>query len=117
LDAPNNLGGVYIEQKKFDLADSLYRSALKLYPDAPWLYCNLGLVEVERGQSKSALSTLNHALELDPSDPFAYKHRAMGYFKLARVSEVCADLRTANELGYSKYYDNEVNEMPNKNCQ
>ncbi len=46
----------------------LYRQAINASPDSPFLYREIGLVEVARGDSEAALEHLRRAAELDPSD-------------------------------------------------
>jgi tetratricopeptide (TPR) repeat protein len=117
IDAWNNLSALYLKQSKLKKAIALLEKAIRIYPNAPELYSNLGLAKILTGQPKEALILINKSLSLNPEDSYAYKHRAMAYIELGKCKEACEDLITANRLGYSISFDDEVNMMINENCK
>jgi regulator of sirC expression with transglutaminase-like and TPR domain len=57
------------------------------------------------------MKCINQSIELDPSNTWAYKNRALVYIELGQNDKALNDLHRAKELGYEEDYDNEVNEL------
>jgi len=68
VDAYNNLGLVYVDQGKLDLAMFIYQKALTIEnaDRNALLHCNLGKVYLLRGDLALARQQLERSLELDP---------------------------------------------------
>jgi len=54
--------------------------------------------------------------KLYPVNSYAYKNRALIYIEEKKWKEACEDLSKANELGYTRQYGKEVNELITKYC-
>ena len=67
--ARNNLGLVYMKQKKFYAAAWEFENAIKLMPHQPEVRNNLGLVLEEAGKLKEATEALTRAVEMEPDNP------------------------------------------------
>jgi len=69
IAAYNNLGLVYLDQGKVDLASFVYQKALNSIEGADgnaYLHCNLGRVYMARDQDYLARQEFDRALQLDP---------------------------------------------------
>lgn len=62
-----NRGAAYFRQRRFDLAEADFRTALQLRPDYPDLLYNLGLVLSRLGRTTEALACFRRVLDLNPS--------------------------------------------------
>ncbi|MDE3155571.1 MAG: tetratricopeptide repeat protein, partial [Acidobacteriota bacterium] len=58
---------------RYDEALQAYRQALAASPDSPFLYRELGDLEVKRGEQPQALEQFRQAVKLDPSDAHAWE--------------------------------------------
>jgi tetratricopeptide (TPR) repeat protein len=72
-------------------AVQLYRAAIVASPDSPFLYRELGLVEVRRGNTDAALEHFRHAVALEPAD-------AASLGQIAVIVEARDDLTEAMRL-------------------
>jgi tetratricopeptide (TPR) repeat protein len=117
LEALNNLASLHIISNHSEKAVPILEEAIKIYPNASDLYSNLGLAKVRLGSPEEGLALINRSLWLSPNDSYAYKHRAIAYIELNKIENACLDLSKSNQLGYSKLFDNEVNEMMEKFCR
>jgi regulator of sirC expression with transglutaminase-like and TPR domain len=61
---------------------------------------------------EKALLCINQALDIDPSNSYGYKNRALVYLKMGKRDLAVADLQKPKLLGYTEDYDSEVAEMP-----
>jgi tetratricopeptide (TPR) repeat protein len=66
----------------------LYRAAIAASPESPFLYRELGQVEVRRGESDAGLAHFRRAVELDPAD-------AVSLGQIAQLLEAGGDLDAA----------------------
>jgi Tfp pilus assembly protein PilF len=66
--AHNNLGKVYYHQNKLYLAAWEFQYAMKIMPQQPEPYNNLGLVFESAGKYDDALSWYNRAMEAEPEN-------------------------------------------------
>jgi thioredoxin-like negative regulator of GroEL len=62
---------------RYHEAIPVYRRAIKVLPDQPEAYMNLGICLAESGQHDEAAETFHHALEVDPTYVKAYNNLAM----------------------------------------
>ena len=56
-------------QKRFDEAIRHFREALRITPDNPQIYSNLGDALLKQGQTAEAVRCYQEALRLNPDDP------------------------------------------------
>ncbi|KOS05116.1 hypothetical protein AM493_02980 [Flavobacterium akiainvivens] len=78
---------------------------------------NRGFAKYKLGDNKAALKDINASLEIDPKNAFAYKNRALVYIAAKKQKEACADLQKALELGFTKTYGTEVEELIKEHCK
>ncbi|UZR93819.1 tetratricopeptide repeat protein [Chondrinema litorale] len=113
--ALNNFGMFYIRQKNYNKAVEILQQAIKITSDDPLLHNNLGFAKLKLGEPDDALILINKSISIYPQNSYAFKNRALVYIAKNEIEKACADLTKANELGYSITYNNEVNELLDKN--
>ena len=81
-----------------------YNKASDLMPDVPFLYYNIGCVQVQLADYTAAQKSFSHALLLDSHFPSAYYGRGVAYILGGQVEEGLSDLSQAGEYGlYTAY--------------
>ena len=81
-----------------------YVKASELLPDAPFLYYNIGCVQVQLADYAVAQKSFSKAIELDPHFPSAYYGRGVAGILGGQVDQGLSDLSQAGELGlYTAY--------------
>jgi tetratricopeptide (TPR) repeat protein len=69
------------------------------YPhDAPRVWTMLGRCRLEMGQAAEAVAALSRAVELDPDQAEAYRHRADAHRRLGETQKAAADDARARQL-------------------
>ncbi|BDS10802.1 tetratricopeptide repeat protein [Aureispira anguillae] len=84
-----------------------------------WLaytYNNIGFAQSKIGKNTLALKYINQSIDMLDTNPYAYKNRALVYLNLNEKAKACNDLVRSKQLGFTKLYGNEVNELIKKNC-
>jgi tetratricopeptide (TPR) repeat protein len=101
-----NLGKVYCDVKKYDLALTFLNKAIALKADDYTSYVNRGNVYLNTGRNDLALQDYNKALAINSEHFAIYINRAQVFHALGRDKEAFADLDTAvglhpeGEFGY-----------------
>ena len=81
-----------------------YDKASDLMPDAPFLYYNIGCVQVQLADYAAAQKSFSHAIELDSHFPSAYYGRGVAYILGGQTEQGLSDLSQAGEYGlYTAY--------------
>ena len=81
-----------------------YNKAADLMPDVPFLFYNIGCVQVQLADYMAAQKSFSHALMLDSHFPSAYYGRGVAYILGGQVEEGLSDLSQAGEYGlYTAY--------------
>ena len=93
-----NRGALALKRKRPDLAIPAFQYALLLLPDRYHAHANLAQAYWQRGQTDSALSTLDHAVRLAPGHPELYRLRASLHRDGGRPTLALRDLERAIEL-------------------
>ncbi|TAM81922.1 MAG: tetratricopeptide repeat protein [Acidobacteria bacterium] len=70
-DAYYDLGTLYMEKKKWDLAEEVLEKAVQLKPDDPMGLNNLGIVAAQQGKLMIAEQYFKQVLKRDPSNDLA----------------------------------------------
>lgn len=110
-----NLGLCKSEKQDYKGAIRCYNRSLRIQLDAYPLN-NRGYAYYMLGKYDEALKDINLSLQLDASNSYAYKNRALVYFKLQK-SEACNDLQTAIDKGFTKMYGDEVLKLQQEHCK
>ncbi|MCK4388996.1 MAG: tetratricopeptide repeat protein [Desulfobacterales bacterium] len=66
VDALNNLGVIYIQDKKYSAARALFLKAIQLRPNYVDSHYNLACLHAIKGNVRQSLDHLNRAVSLDP---------------------------------------------------
>jgi hypothetical protein len=98
LDAVNGLANIARLQERWRDAEVLYRRALALDSGAVAVWANLGLCLREAGDADAALTTLQHALELEPDYPEALLNLALVHIDFRGFDAARALLERALEI-------------------
>lgn len=80
------------------------------------LYSNKAFAHYKLGEYDQALEDINKSLDIDPSNSYAYKNRALIHIALKNATEACNDLRTAINMNYTTRFGNEVKELYVEHC-
>ncbi len=81
IDLHTNLGKLYLETAKLDLAQEEFLKVLTLNPFVAEAHNNLGVVYARKGLREKEIKELKLALELDPSLTEGYTNLAISYFQ------------------------------------
>lgn len=82
---------------------SLYEQAVRVAPDAPRAWTNLGTAYEEQDRSAEAIRAFSKALEVDPARAIAYLNRGSSYRKRAELAAAEADYHTFIRLAPGDY--------------
>jgi len=75
-------------------AISAYQTAIRLLPNQPNAYVNLGVTLMQVGQIAEAVDQFDHAIEMDPTLTLARYHRASAWIQLGKVDAAIIELRS-----------------------
>jgi tetratricopeptide (TPR) repeat protein len=93
--------GIYLARKEYARTIPDYEKYVTLVTRPDYLYdgyLNLGLAHYYTGDHQKALTVLTKAIDLNPTDPKAYRNRALVYKALNKPDLAQADDLKANEL-------------------
>jgi tetratricopeptide (TPR) repeat protein len=107
----NNLGFCEIYTNELQLSKEHFEKAIVYDVGFAYPYDNLGYVYYLEKDYANALELINTSIELDASNSWAFKNRALVYLATGKKQEAKEDLLLSLELGYTKDYDDEVNEI------
>ncbi len=94
----NNLGAVYLDQGRLELAKRHLSEALRFLPDYPQAANNLGLAEFRDGRLDAAIERYRQALDLDPGLAQAHDNLGNALSQAGRTEEAMRHYRRALEL-------------------
>ena len=112
-----NLGMIYTTAGQYKEAMKCFDKALEIDNKEALALNNRGFLWYKMENYDRAIVDINKSLELYPSNSYAYKNRALAYFALRKIKEGCSDLAAADQLGFSKHYGDEVEELKTKFCR
>lgn len=94
----SNIGFVYYQQKKYDLAETYYRKALKAKRDYINALIGLARTYMVTGRVTDAIEKLEYALELSPEGALVHLYLAEAYRMNRNYKKAYALYRKAAEL-------------------
>jgi tetratricopeptide (TPR) repeat protein len=112
-----NIGFLYTKLKRYKEAIVYFNKALIIEKDEPLTLNNRGLAKYYLNDLAGALDDINKSLSAYPGNSYAYKNRALVYLAKKENDKACADLKKANEKGFTQEYGEEVNELLKANCK
>ena len=104
----NNRGGIYLGEKKYELALGDLNKAIQLRPDYAEALSNRGVILSDQKKLNEGLNDLNKAIELRPNYPDALNNRGLILMELSKYPEALSDFNRAIELRptYAEAYYN-----------
>lgn len=94
----NNKGVNYTKEGKFEEADKVFSSIIKVYPNQPDVWYNKGLVDAELGRYDDAVNAFNNVTELNPDDASAWYQKASSLYYLKRYEDAVVACNKSLEL-------------------
>jgi tetratricopeptide (TPR) repeat protein len=82
-----NLGTIYVQQGRIDLAEFHLKEAIYLKPDFAEAFANLGILYDNTGRSYQAITHLEKAVSLDPQNAIYHYNLGLAYAKVNRLEE------------------------------
>jgi tetratricopeptide (TPR) repeat protein len=80
---------------QFDEATATLQQALRLAPQNPWYWVELGSVHFDQGDAAGAVAHYSTAIELDPADSYARLNRADAWWQLNAPDRCLTDSTVA----------------------
>ena len=94
----NNLGISYIRSKRFDLAETSFREAIRIQPDHGKANANLGTLLTQKGKPAEAIPHLKQAVKSNQQDGKSLATLSQLLLKLERWPEAQTSLEKALKL-------------------
>lgn len=94
-DAHNNLGVIYLDQKKLDEAERAFTRTVEIDPEFKTGYMNLGVVYDRKNQLERALEMYKIVLQKYPDYPLGIINLGIGYRRLNNFDEAMAQFQKA----------------------
>ncbi len=94
----NERGGQLLGQQRFADAETAFREAVRVCPQYPHLYYNLGLALAGQGRQDEALACYEQALQIQPDHVEALNNRAIALASQGKAEEAVACYRRAAAL-------------------
>lgn len=98
VEAYNNRGALYCNQKQFQLAIRDYDEAIRLKPDYAGAYYGRGFAYAKQNLYQSAIRDFDEAIRLNPDYMKAYYERSIVHYKAKYYSQALKDLDEAIRL-------------------
>jgi tetratricopeptide (TPR) repeat protein len=112
-----NLGYVLGTLDRHAEALDAYAHAAKLGAEGSRFLNNRGLSKLGVGDIKGARQDVGRSIKLDGNNSYAYRNLALIELREGNVPEACDALEKALQLGYTKHYGSEVNDLRKEHCQ
>jgi len=106
--AHNEIGIIYLDQKKLDEAIEEFKKALEINPAFDQAYDNLGIGYDLKNDYNNAIRAHEKALSINPYNPKIYNNLGNAYNKSGRYNEAIAAYQKALKLNpsYKAVYNN-----------
>jgi tetratricopeptide (TPR) repeat protein len=114
-----NLAYRYQNKGDYEKAIELNTNAIALTKedDACYYYNNRGYEKYKLNNFTGAMEDMNKALEIDSTNSYIHRNKALVYIALQDMASACAELNKAIEKGFNKMYGTEANDLKNKYCR
>jgi tetratricopeptide (TPR) repeat protein len=107
----NYLGYCCMKVGKLEESEYYYKTALTYDPEFAYAIDNLGHLEYLRKNYHKAKELINRSIDLDPSNSYAFKSRALVYIAEENKDAAFIDLKHAETLGFKEDWGEEVEEL------
>lgn len=112
-----NVGFKYQLMGDHKKAIRYFLKVLELNPNEALAYSNMSYSLMKIGELDEALKSINKSIELNSLNPYAYRNRALIYLELDDISRVCENVEAGLEIGFSKSFGKELEELKEKYCR
>lgn len=82
----------------------------------PYSHNNIGYLKHKVGNTEEGIKDIMYSLELMPTNSYAYKNLALISFDLGKKEQGCQYIEKALELGFTKLFGTEVEELKLEKC-
>lgn len=93
-----NLGNIYLEEKRYNLAVNEYKHAVRIKKDFPFYYYNMGCAYLGLKDYKSAKNAFEKAIKLKADEADFYYNLAIAHKNLNNDKEVKTAIDSYNKL-------------------
>ena len=83
----------------------------------PMIYNNRGYAKYKLGNYNDALTDVNYSIQLDATNSYAYRNRALIYIAQNKISLACSDIQKAIDLNFEANYGSEITTLKNQYCK
>lgn len=111
-----NLGFLYNNEQRPDSAAHYLQLGLGQFPNQPFLLNNYAYSLYLLRNYPEALRHVNRSLELNQSNAYAYRNRALIYEGLMQYEAACNDTRRAIELNYISQWGDDILSIQTRVC-
>lgn len=111
-----NLAFLYMEQGEYTKALEISNKMLFMHPAEPYALNNRGFIKMKMNDLEGALEDINNSIQLLPDNSYAFKNRGQVNLALKKNKEACSDFQKALNLGFTKYFGNEVQRLMDTHC-
>lgn len=111
-----NLAFLYSELGEFEKALKVSNKLLSFKPKEAFALNNRGYIKYKLNDLLGALEDVNNSILYVPGNSYAFRNRGLIYIAMKKNKEACADFQKAVNLGFSKEYGNEVEELIKTHC-
>jgi tetratricopeptide (TPR) repeat protein len=89
------LGNIYLEEKRFDKAQTAFNGAIKLDPKYSDAYAGLGLAQLQLGNTAQAMTSLKEAITENSSNSTAHYGMGLALIKQGQNDAAIKELNTS----------------------
>lgn len=122
LDSANflgrqNLAFRYLNTEKFLEAEKLYEKLYRENPDDGYILNNYGFLKYKLGKTEEAITMIQRSIEILPKNSYAYKYLSEIYLSKNQLTDMCNAISKGLELGFTRDFGTELQEMKDKHCK
>ncbi len=116
LSVQSDIAFTLLNLHRFQESIDQYNFVLTKTPNSALALSNRGLAKMNMQNYEGALEDANRAILIYPENAYAFRNRGMIYISMTKNTEGCADFKQALNLGFTKKYDNEVEDFYKYHC-
>ena len=94
-DPRNNLGSIFLQQRRLDETISQFQAAIRLAADYAPAHYNLGVAFTKKGQADDAINEFEAAIRLKPDYAIAHNSLGIAYGGKGRIDEAISQFQDA----------------------
>lgn len=117
VTAMTNIGFCYIKLKQYDKAYRIYRKMNITTEHHPYLMSNYGYSLYKTGKTIEGIQFIYESLKVMPENSYAHRYLAEISIQEKDMEQACYHIKKSIDLGYTKAYDNDMEDLQKKYCQ